>query len=67
MLATGLPGCVIMGFPNRIVSIHNERLATMRTLAWVIILVVIAANEPAQLLRKIVQLISMLIHIIGVQ
>ncbi len=56
-----------MGLPNRIVSIHNERLPTMRTLAWVIILVVIAANEPAQLLRKIVELISMLIHIIGVQ
>jgi len=64
-LLTGLPGCVIMGHRYRIVSIHKERLSTMRTLAWVIVLVVIAANEPSHLLKIIVEFISTLMHIIG--
>ena len=37
----------------------------MRTLAWVIVLVVIAANEPARLFKIIVDLISTLMHTIG--
>lgn len=37
----------------------------MRTLAWVIVLAVIAANEPSQLLRNVAEFISMLVHIIG--
>jgi hypothetical protein len=37
----------------------------MRTLAWVIVLVVIAANEPARLFKLIVEFISTLMHTIG--
>ena len=37
----------------------------MRTIAWVIILAVIAANEPSHLLRTMVEFISTLIHLIG--
>ena len=61
----GLPGCVIMRLPRRLLSIHNERVTTMRTLALVIVLVVIAANEPYHLLECAVEFISTLIHLIG--
>jgi hypothetical protein len=54
-----------MGHPNRIVSIHKERLSTMRTLAWVIVLVVIAVNEPFHLLKIFVEVVSTLMHAIG--
>ena len=64
-LLTGLPGCVIMGHDYLIVSIHKERLSTMRTVAWVIVLAVIAANEPSHLLKRIAEFISTLIHTIG--
>jgi hypothetical protein len=37
----------------------------MRTLAWVIVLVVIAASEPSHLLTIIVEFISTLMHIVG--
>jgi hypothetical protein len=37
----------------------------MRTLAWVIVLVVIAANEPARLFTIIVEFISTLMQTIG--
>ena len=37
----------------------------MRTLAWVIVLVVIATNEPARLFKAIVEFISTLMHTIG--
>ncbi len=37
----------------------------MRTLAWVIVLVVIAANEPSHLLKIIVEFISTLMHNTG--
>jgi hypothetical protein len=37
----------------------------MRTLAWVIVLVVIAAKEPAHLFEQIVKMFSTLIHLIG--
>ena len=49
----------------RIVSIHEERLSTMRTLARVIVLVVIAANEPSHLLKIFAEFISTLMHTIG--
>jgi hypothetical protein len=62
---TGLVGCVIMGHHRRIVIIHKERASTMRTLAWVIVLVVIAANEPARLFTIIVEFISTLMQTIG--
>jgi hypothetical protein len=54
-----------MGHEERIVSIHNERLPTMRTLAWVIVLAVIAANEPSRLLKIIVEFVSTLMHSTG--
>ena len=62
---TGLPGCVIMRHPYRIVSIRHRKVPIMRTIAWVIILAVIAANEPCHLLKTIVEFISTLIHFIG--
>ncbi len=62
---TGLPGCMIMRHQCRIVSIHHRRVPIMRTIAWVIILAVIAANEPSQLLRTILALMSTLMHLIG--
>lgn len=37
----------------------------MRTLAWVIVLVVIAISEPARLFRAIIEYISTLMHVIG--
>jgi hypothetical protein len=37
----------------------------MRTLAWVIVLAVIAANEPSHLLKIIVEFISTLMHSTG--
>jgi hypothetical protein len=48
-----------------IVSIDNGNVPIMRTIAWVIILAVIAANEPAQLLRTLLALMSTLMHLIG--
>ena len=62
---TGLPGCVIMRHECRIVSIYNRKVPIMRTIAWVIILAVIAANEPSQLLRTLLALMSTLMHLIG--
>src|SRR4029077_8958340 len=56
-----------MRHPYRIVSIHRERLSTMRTLAWVIVLVVIAANEPARLFKIIIEFISTQVHTIGLK
>ena len=61
----GLTGCVIMGHRGRTVTIHKERVPTMRTLAWVIVLVVIAVNEPSRLLKTIVEFISTLMNNIG--
>jgi hypothetical protein len=37
----------------------------MRTLAFVIILVVIAANEPYHLCERVIGFISTLMHLIG--
>ena len=37
----------------------------MRTIAWVIILAVIAANEPSELWRTLLALLSTLMHRIG--
>ena len=37
----------------------------MRTLAWVIVLVVIAANEPFHLLKIFAEFIATLMHAIG--
>jgi hypothetical protein len=37
----------------------------MRTLAYVIVLVVIAANEPSHLVKHIVEFIATLMHTIG--
>jgi len=62
---SGLFGCVIMGLHYRIVSIHKERSSTMRTLAWVIVLVVIAVNEPFHLLKIFAEFIATLMHAIG--
>jgi len=49
----------------RIVPVHRERVSIIRTLAWVIVLVVIAANEPSHLLKIITEFISTLMEIIG--
>ena len=54
-----------MGHQGRIVTNHKEKVSTMRTLAWVIVLVVIAANEPSRLFKIIVAFISTLMHNIG--
>ena len=54
-----------MGHRERTVTIHKERVPTMRTLAWVIVLVVIAVNEPSRLLKTIVEFISTLMNNIG--
>jgi hypothetical protein len=62
---TGLPGRVIMRHQCRIVSIHHGKVPIMRTIAWVIILAVIAANEPSKLLRTLLALMSTLMHLIG--
>jgi len=37
----------------------------MRTLAWVIVLAVIAANEPSRLFKIFIEFISTLMHAIG--
>jgi len=54
-----------MGRQGRIVTILKESVPTMRTLAWVIVLIVIAANEPSRLLMTIVEFISTLMNNIG--
>ena len=69
-IIAGLPGCVIMRHQGCIgliqISLHGreERGFLMRTQAFVLVLIVIAASEPARLFRAIVNgIVALLQHI----
>lgn len=66
----GLSGCVIMGHQGRIVLIHislgnrEEGVHLMRTQALVLVLIVIAASEPARFFRAIVNGVTAILQCI---